>query len=255
MDATYKDEKYWITNLWLNDGMIVYELLINQHSYFSLKFSVSESKMQRHALQLFLAFCLLLILFQVNVIFKSIKKEHPGKTTAVARKSIHVVFNYCHEPLNVVNSYLKKVRGLKSFAAYDVYIVGYIKCPLSVTRDTFMRLSGADDAIGLPNKGREAGSFLYHINQNYHQLPDWILFSQAVPSDMPILYSMLEKNFDDSLGMMPLHELIECRCGYMCKNNGDFSQVRDVYTLMTGKFCIEPFAVISLFNLTFKDGF
>ena len=43
--------------------------------------------------------------------------------------------------------------------------------------------SGRDDEILLPNIGREAHTFLYHVINNWFSFPDYFIFSQGNPFD------------------------------------------------------------------------
>ena len=63
---------------------------------------------------------------------------------------------------------------------------------------------GADNislpSIKLPNIGRESGTFLYYIIENYNSLPDTLIFLQGDPfPHCEDLFNVLEKNYNTDI--------------------------------------------------------
>jgi len=60
--------------------------------------------------------------------------------------------------------------------------------------------AGLPEAVALPNVGREAHSYLYHIIKHYHELPDLMVFTQGKPFDhAPDLHKVLRAMVNDGL--------------------------------------------------------
>ena len=161
------------------------------------------------------------------------------------KKQIDIVISFCKEPIDVLGNLTAKLRHIPSFDSryYTTRILVYHKCGLDMDALEFQKLVGADLLIELPNKGRESGTYLEHIVRNYRYLSQFTLFIQAAPHFMDNLVYMLKEHFSSDLGMLPLGEMVVCDCGHLCKQNGIFGHVRDVYALFMGSFCTKPYAV------------
>jgi hypothetical protein len=159
---------------------------------------------------------------------------------------IDVVIAFCKEPEEKLQSLIRNLKILKKFRDYKVNILLYYKCGLPKTRkgETWKGL----ELFELDNMGRESATYLHHIIKNYRSLSQWTLFLQAVPhcqegTKIDLVIPMLERHFEPNLGMLQLSLLYECQCGFMCKSNGDFSQVRDIFTLFRRSFCTGTYTV------------
>ena len=61
--------------------------------------------------------------------------------------------------------------------------------------------------IHLPNIGREAHTYLYHIIKNYDNLADYTIFCQGAPLDhCPTLFEKLEMPFENDSGVIWLNK-------------------------------------------------
>jgi hypothetical protein len=160
---------------------------------------------------------------------------------------IDVVIAYCKEPIEPITQMVQKLKALHSFQSWSLRVLVYYKCQLPLSRKEFLEKTNADRLIELPNKGRESGTFLNYIISQYHHLPLFTLFLQAQPHDIHLVVHLLEHQFTPKVGVLFLNPIIECKCGYLCKENGVFGHVRDIYTLFSGKLCTHSYAVSFLY--------
>jgi hypothetical protein len=184
---------------------------------------------------------------------------HEEDAIKLRKGEIDVVIAYCSEPQDKLQNLLRNLKSLSKFQNYKVNILLYYKCglPKTRTKDTLSDIK----LIELENTGRESATYLHHIIKHYNHLSQWTLFLQAVPhcqegTKIDLVMPMLERHFEPNLGMIQLSLLHECQCGYMCKSNGDFSQVRDIFTLFRKSFCTGTYSVGSdLSYMSFTDHF
>ncbi|QHV98347.1 DUF3431 domain-containing protein [Spirosoma endbachense] len=90
----------------------------------------------------------------------------------------------------VVAHYTENLNWLRNLPA-GIRLTVYDKSPDQ---------SAGSDAILLPNIGREAHTYLYHIVSRYDSLADWTLFAQGKPFDHAFDFKKTVKSFVDKSG-------------------------------------------------------
>ena len=155
----------------------------------------------------------------------------------------HVVLSYYEEDLNLVSQFIHFIRNVQSIRRLNISIIIYNKNS-NVSSVYLKKMLKADVVHQLPNVGREGGTYLYHIINNYGTLADHTLFSQAGADGVSIkeveswLVNRLEKQFTTAVGYMPLvsarwMELYEC--GLNMYNN--MVRLAELWAMITQTLC------------------
>jgi hypothetical protein len=120
-----------------------------------------------------------------------------------------VVLNYYAENITDVARFIQYLRSVSTLEKLKYRIIVYNKN--SKINDTYLKeVLNADIVQHLPNLGREGGTYLHHIIENYDTLANHIIFSQAgvegiTNRGLADWFShRLEKQFNSSVGYMPL---------------------------------------------------
>jgi hypothetical protein len=126
-----------------------------------------------------------------------------------SERRFDVVLSYYKENVTYVARFISYLRNISTLQTLKPFIIVYNKN--SNINNTYLKnATKADIVHQLPNVGRESGTYLYHIIENYDTLADHILFSQAGVEDMSgtgladWFSDRLEKQFNSSVGYMPL---------------------------------------------------
>ncbi|CAF0916426.1 unnamed protein product [Adineta ricciae] len=155
----------------------------------------------------------------------------------------HVVLSYYAEDLNLVAQFIRFIRNLQSIRRLNVSIIIYNKNS-NISSIYLQKMLKVDVVHQLPNVGREGGTYLYHIINNYDTLADHTLFSQAGADGVSIkeveswLVNRLEKQFTTAVGYMPL---VSARwmevydCGRNIYNN--MVRLAELWALITQTLC------------------
>ena len=122
-----------------------------------------------------------------------------------------VVLSYYAENVEFVARFIRYLRNASTLKKRSSRIIVYNK-NIRINTTYLQTILKADVVQQLPNIGREGETYLHHIIENYHALPNHILFCQAgvegiTDKGLSEWFSdRLEKQFNSSVGYMPLVE-------------------------------------------------
>jgi hypothetical protein len=122
-----------------------------------------------------------------------------------------VVLSYYAENANFVARFIQYLRNTSTLQKLKSRIIVYNKNP-KINNTYLKTILKADIVQQLPNLGREGGTYLHHIITNYDILANHILFCQAGVEGITNtglagwFFDRLEKQFNSSVGYMPLVE-------------------------------------------------
>jgi hypothetical protein len=126
-----------------------------------------------------------------------------------SKRQFDVVLSYYTENVAFVARFIHYLRNVSTLQKLKLCIIVYNKN--SYINNTYLKDAlKADIVQQLPNVGREGGTYLYHIIENYDTLAGHTLFSQAgvegiTNTSLDDWFSnRLEKQFNSSVGYMPL---------------------------------------------------
>lgn len=94
----------------------------------------------------------------------------------------------------------------------DISWVNYLKCPYIIYNKSDTKII---NTIHRPNIGREAETFLYHIINNYGNLPDVLITLQGDPRSNPIQYT-----FDQCINIINCNLYDANNLNILCSNVG-----------------------------------
>ena len=141
---------------------------------------------------------------------------------------VEVVVSYFREPPHLLERTLRETRRL-SPARVTVYTKG----------GADLRLPGVDVVRQLVNEGREVDAYLAWILDNYYTLPDYVLFTQAVPNDWRGFQRKL-RAFRGSdvhdLGWVATYDPCPCT-GCFFANQSRMARIAPLYEMAVGRAC------------------
>ncbi|UJR33056.1 hypothetical protein I4U23_020515 [Adineta vaga] len=111
--------------------------------------------------------------------------------------------------MDFVSQFIYLLRNLSSLQKLNLTVIVYNKNS-NISSPHLQKQLKADIVQSLPNFGRESGTYLYHIINNYDTLANHILFSQAAVEGISNrrfddwFVNRLEKQFNSTIGYMPL---------------------------------------------------
>lgn len=178
------------------------------------------------------------------------------------KPQFHVVIAHHSEEPYWIRAWIENLRSISYVQELGIKIIIYTKSPdndLTAIKD----VSGADEAIRLPNVGREGGTYLHHILSVYDDPPKFIMFTQSyikkgqkekgkdTATLKPWLFDRLKTKFGSDTGFMSLdrkHDI--CHCGH-CTDMGrdDFYPLwPQLYTMLQGTVCQQLEGHVLSFN-------
>ena len=120
-----------------------------------------------------------------------------------------VVLSYYTENVTIVARFIEYLRNISTLKKAKLRIIVYNKN--SKIDNTYLKtVLNADIVQPLPNVGREGGTYIHHIVENYDRLANYTIFSQAGVHGMSErglaewFVHRLEKQFNTTVGYMPL---------------------------------------------------
>jgi hypothetical protein len=154
--------------------------------------------------------------------------------------SLDIVVSMYKEDIHTVRETLRSIRSLPPIAnVSEIRTFIYVKDP-DANITTLQETLTTPNVIRLPNVGRESGSFLTHIIENWDNLAQHTLFVQAEPHEFEGLKNRILDYFMPSTGVLPLGTLEVCDCT-SCNDpwNADrtFYRIEELYSILNGKFC------------------
>ncbi|KAF3941841.1 hypothetical protein ABW19_dt0201220 [Dactylella cylindrospora] len=146
-----------------------------------------------------------------------------------------IVISYYKEDLEGVKNFIASIKGIPHIQNLAPNVIIYTKNNMS-DMDDIKRVTRADKVRMLPNKGREGGTYLQHIIDQWGDLANHTLFVQAEPHGPNRVVARLRGYFDPSVtGMLDLgyRELRSCNCLDCRDEYGWTDQVGFIPDLMT----------------------
>ena len=188
---------------------------------------------------------------------------HGQPSPSLTRPEFHVVVAHYEEEPYFIRTWLDDLREIPYIQELGLYITIYTKGPNSDT-ENIKKATGADSVIKLPNIGREGGSYLTYILENYGDPPLFTLFAQSYlkmaqktekgPTEGHLadwLNTRLKDRFSKQTGFMSLdrkHDI--CYCGHCedMKREDFYPLWSQLYALITGQVCQQHEGHIVSFN-------
>jgi hypothetical protein len=171
-------------------------------------------------------------------------KDFPAQVQSFRpQRQFDVVLSYYKEDVNYVArfiGYLKNALILKNIQSRIIVYNKNFKMNNTYLKDILK----ADVVQLLDNVGREGGTYLYHMIQNYNAIANHTLFSQAgfegiTNTSLADWFSnRLEKQFNSSVGYMPLvvNDMISIYdCGMHV--SGHFQRLVDLWGMLQQTLC------------------
>jgi hypothetical protein len=173
----------------------------------------------------------------------------------VPQRAFDIVISHYSEPLPQLRLALDAITALPVIASQKPNIIMYTKhafTPLS-TIASELRLPEAN-VRRLPNRGREGGTYLSHLLDNWDNLAAHTLFMQAEVHNEFYLLQRLQDYFTNNTGYLPLGfsgkfcELVDCEDEWGWKDV--YHQLPSIYTLLYNS--LPP---LGKFSLSYKGQF
>ncbi|SZF01515.1 unnamed protein product [Blumeria hordei] len=150
-----------------------------------------------------------------------------------------VVSMYNEDPFSIASviGEIKMTRMLKKITTRTII---YTKSPAQNTSSILLK-AGADEVIILPNKGREGGTYLHHIVNNWDKLAEQTLFIQAHAHNSREIIPRINDYLVHETGMLSLGFVGQaCLCGECGDRWGwqdDLSLMPEIYQLIYHQAC------------------
>jgi hypothetical protein len=189
--------------------------------------SLNNNILQIHSKRILVFLILIIIIITISVASQKIQMNRSIRKTINSHKNFEnfsyqinsslpqsefdVVLSYYAEDVAFVARFIQYLRNISTLQKLKHRIIVYNK-NLNINNTHLKEVLKADIVQPLPNLGREGGTYLYHIIDNYDILANHILFSQAgvegiTNTGLTDWFShRLEKQFNSTVGYMPLVE-------------------------------------------------
>jgi len=161
----------------------------------------------------------------------------------VSQRQFDIVLSYYSEDIDYVAQYIRYLRNVSTLKKLNPRIIIYNKNS-KINNEILKLLLEADIVQLLPNLGREGGTYLYHIINNYHIIANHTIFSQAgvegiTNEGLANWYlDRLENQFNSSVGYMPLvtNSMIAIYdCGI--HRTGNFPRMAEIWSMFEQSLC------------------
>ena len=159
-------------------------------------------------------------------------------------ETVDIVISTFNEPAENVRSHIDKMKSYWWIRDRQPRVILYLKGNISdADPEGYRRDVGADLAIKLDNKGREAGTFLSHIVNNYNASEDPMRAGQyrAGFADHTLFMQhhlawdwIARERFwlwKPNTGYLHFAPYIKLDCGKDMDGNGDFPRITQVYSM------------------------
>ncbi|KAH0608341.1 uncharacterized protein H6S33_001475 [Morchella sextelata] len=121
----------------------------------------------------------------------------------IPRRKLDIVIASYREDLHELSTHLTAISLLPNIASLDANIIVYTK-DANASADSILDHLGADRIVHLPNRGREGGTYLTHIIENWDDLAEHTLFIQAEIHNFGHFQRRLLEYFVPETGMLSL---------------------------------------------------
>jgi len=160
-----------------------------------------------------------------------------------SQRQFDIVLSYYSEDIDYVAQYVRYLRNISSIKKLNPRIIIYNKNS-KINNEVLKSLLEVDIIQLLPNFGREGGTFLYHIINNYHIIANHTIFSQAGVEGITNqgladwYFDRLENQFNISVGYMPLvrnNMIASYDCG--TRYTGNFPRMVELWSMLEQSLC------------------
>lgn len=174
--------------------------------------------------------------------------------------SVDIVISSYDEPAENVKAHINKLKEYWWIGGNEPRVIIYLKGNISLPDpEQYRKQVGADVAIHLDNKGREAGTFLQHIVDNYNAsldtsastayrtgFADHTLFMQH-----HLAWDWIARErlwlFKPNTGYLHFAPYVKLDCGKDMDGNGDFPKIAQIFSMFREEVCPpETAAIVSL---------
>ncbi|CAF1093126.1 unnamed protein product [Rotaria sordida] len=161
----------------------------------------------------------------------------------LSQRQFDIVLSYYSEDIDIVAQYIRYLKNISNIEKLNPRVIVYNKNS-NINNQVLKLLLDADIIQLLPNLGREGGTYLYHIINNYHIIANHTLFSQAGVEGITDrgladwYFDRLEKQFNSSVGYMPLVTNIMIS-NYDCDSHitGNFPRMSQLWAMLEQSLC------------------
>lgn len=184
------------------------------------------------------------ILFTVLLLFGGFRYTAGNGTTVpvndAQKRDLDIVVSMYKENAHEVRSTIEHLKSLNTIHRRDANVIIYNKDP-SANLTEIQELTGADSVLPLPNHGREGGTYLSHIVNNWDDLARHTLFVQAQLHDSELASRRLEDYFSERTGVLSIgFGHATCKCGE-CKDpwggEDTWNRVPQIWLAVNGELC------------------
>ena len=176
-----------------------------------------------------------------RILYSKRSDSHFCNDPIKSHRQFDVVLSYYSEDIDFVAQYIRDLRNISTIKMLNPRIIVYNKNS-QINNEVLKLLLRADVVQVLPNFGREGGTFLYHIINNYDLIANHTIFSQAgvegiTKQGLADWYSdRLENQFNTSVGFMPLvsnNLILNYDCG--THRTGNFPRIAQLWSMLETK--------------------
>lgn len=165
-------------------------------------------------------------------------------------ETVDVVISTFNEPAENIRAHVDKLKSYWWVGGNEPRVILYLKGNIShADPEAYRKAAGADLAIMLENKGREAGTFLTHIVNNYNAslrntgyragFADHTLFMQH-----HLAWDWIARErmwlFKRNTGYLHFAPYVKLDCGKDMDGNGDFPRIAQVYSMFREEVSHRP---------------
>jgi Protein of unknown function (DUF3431) len=177
-------------------------------------------------------------------------KSYKNRINFESQESDDLSFDFivCHyqENIDLVAALLRRFRALGALQKYSrVRVFVYTKDELA-SLSKLQKALDTPNVIQLPNRGREAGTYLHHIVKHWNDLATHNLFMQAGLHEEDDAMNRLDDYLAPNTGVLSLgtHELCSCiDCKDPWNNIHSFPRLQELYAIVNRQFCPERLAL------------
>ena len=108
-------------------------------------------------------------------------RSNATASTDTAGPQFNIVVAHFRENPNAMRKYLDQIRKIPNLARLGTETTIYTKSRIKLRQDNFKNITAADSLFRLRDIGRESGTYLHHIIQNYDNLPQYTMFLHDNP--------------------------------------------------------------------------
>ncbi|EPS35333.1 hypothetical protein H072_11325 [Dactylellina haptotyla CBS 200.50] len=173
-----------------------------------------------------------------NAVLPSSSRQENGVTEG--NWDLDIVISHYGEDLKKLRETLEKIQAVPSVRKLKRRVILYTKNKkLAKETKAITRNLNITTTIYLPNEGREGGTYLHHIINNYDTLAPHTLFLQANPHDLKRVLILLKDHFYEHTGALSLGPYGTCDCRN-CKDPWSevkWHRIGEIYTMSHESFC------------------